>query len=129
MELLLDMEQQAINLVAKKLNEVIGKEMADKVMKSEPETVFSGLDLQVGGEGMKKYYDEIYPKFLDKYGKKWGAKVGETKISVDGGAEPIRYIDITPEMKAGVSKGQPLFAAAPIGVTGGLLGTQQDQRK
>jgi hypothetical protein len=131
----------------KKLNEVIGKEMADKVMKSEPETVFSGLDLQVGGEGMKKYYDEIYPKFLDKYGKKWGAKVGETKISTaggkptqyadyydyvkskDAGSEKVRYIDITPEMKAGVSKGQPLFAAAPIGVTGGLLGTQQDQRK
>jgi hypothetical protein len=124
----------------KKLNEVIGKEMADKVMKSEPETVFSGLDLQVGGEGMKKYYDEIYPKFLDKYGKKWGAKVGETKVGTvmeraensmipQMRQEPVRYIDITPEMKAGVSKGQPLFAAAPIGVTGGLLGTQQDQRK
>ena len=101
----------------------------------------SGVDLQVGGEGMKKYYDEIYPKFLDKYGKKWGAKVGETKIETErlrdasgipsmyANKETVRYIDITPEMKAGVSKGQPLFAAAPIGVTGGLLGTQQDQRK
>jgi hypothetical protein len=98
----------------------------------------SGVDLQVGGEGMKKYYDEIYPKFLDKYGKKWGAKVGETKIGTvmeraensmipQMKQESVRYIDITPEMKAGVSKGQPLFAAAPI--TGGLLGTQQDQRK
>ena len=124
----------------KKLNEVIGKEMSDKVMKADPETNFSGLDLQVGGEGMKKYYDEIYPKFLDKYGKKWGAKVGETDITTGrsnvGGVpsmypdrEKVRYIDITPEMKAGVSKGQPLFAAAPIGVTGGLLGTEQDQRK
>jgi hypothetical protein len=106
----------------------------------DTKTDYSGLDLQVGGEGMKKYYDEIYPKFLDKYGKKWGAKVGETDITtgrsnVDGmpsmypDREKVRYIDITPEMKAGVSKGQPLFAAAPIGVTGGLLGTQQDQRK
>lgn len=119
----------------------------------ETKTDYSGLDLQVGGEGMKKYYDEIYPKFLDKYGKKWGAKVGETKIRTQSdkqaqedldllealgedrskfsgsGMARVRYIDITPEMKAGVSKGQPLFAAAPIGVTGGLLGTQQDQRK
>ena len=152
----------------KKLNEVIGKEMSDKVMKADPETNFSGLDLQVGGEGMKKYYDEIYPKFLDKYGKKWGAKVKEVSLggesmgrgdienrldhlpngfkTTDGkfwedyddamthessliGSPIVRYLEITPEMKAGVSKGQPLFAAAPIGVTGGLLGTQEDQRK
>lgn len=152
----------------KKLNEVIGKEMSDKVMKADPETNFSGLDLQVGGEGMKKYYDEIYPKFLDKYGKKWGAKVKEVSLggesmgrgdienrldhlpngfkTTDGkfwedyddamthessliGSPIVRYLEITPEMKAGVSKGQPLFMAAPIGVTGGLLGTEQDQRK
>jgi hypothetical protein len=109
-------------------------------------TDYSGLDLQVGGEGMKKYYDEIYPKFLDKYGKKWGARVGDTKIRTqsdkqvqedldlleqlgedrskfsDSGMARVRYIDITPEMKAGVSKGQPLFMAAPIGA--GLLGSE-----
>ena len=123
----------------KKLNEVIGKEMSDKVMKAEPETNFSGLDLQVGGEGMKKYYDEIYPKFLDKYGKKWGAKIGETTITTGrsnvGGMpsmypdkEPIRYLDITPEMKAGVSKGQPLFAAVPAIPAAGLLAPQEKRR-
>ena len=128
----------------KKLNEVIGKEMADKVMKAEADSRFAGLDLKVGGEGMKKYYDEIYPKFLDKYGKKWGARVGETNINVKGGMpnessdyyidnstgsnmEKVRYIDITSEMKAGVSKGQPLFTAAPI-AGGGLLGAQQEER-
>jgi hypothetical protein len=41
--------------------------------------------------------------------------------------ERIRYLDITPEMKAGVSKGQPLFTAAPI-AGGGLLGAQQEER-
>ena len=111
---------------------------------------YSGLDLQVGGEGMKKYYDEIYPKFLDKYGKKYGASVGETSINTGkvqskdelaaqiygrgeiyrnlpseqkrkidvmfmdmAKDEPIRYLDITPQMKEGTSKGQPLFAAVP----------------
>jgi hypothetical protein len=91
---------------------------------------------------MKKYYDEIYPKFLDKYGKKWGAKVGETSIEtqkptiersgtaawkVSGKTEPIRYIDITPEMKASTSKGQPLFTATGVGA--GTAGATMDDRK
>ena len=90
-------------------------------------TELSGDGLKIGGEGMKKYYDEIYPKFLDKYGKKWGARVGETKVDAEGIQEPIRYLDITPEMKASVSKGQPLFQAAPI-IGTGLLGSQQEER-
>jgi len=149
----------------KKLSEVIGKDIADKVMQANANAKFTGLDLSVGGEGMKKYYDEIYPKFLDKYGKKWNAKIGETQISTGDNAwnmaeqikmrgisdaqwramseadkltlwneikksegktqESIRYIDITPEMKGAVSKGQPLFAAAPVGSIG--LGYQKDK--
>jgi hypothetical protein len=125
----------------KRLSDVVGKEMADKISKvAQGETRrLAGEDLRIGGEGMKKYYDEIYPKFLDKYGKKWGARIGETTVPTDrdtiGGMpsmyvnqEPIRYLDVTPEMKAGVSKGQPLFQAAPI-VGTGLLGSQQDERR
>jgi hypothetical protein len=150
----------------KKLDEVIGKEIAEKVMNAEANAKFSGLDLQVGGEGMKKYYDEIYPNFLNKYGKKYGAQVGETEIGLpqktssswayfrdwfaenhsDVGSsatalsnwekgsnnkyvkefekfrktptqkETVRYLDITPEMKKAVQKGQPL--AAVEGMTG-----------
>ena len=128
---------------AKELPEVVGKEIAEKIVKGEGKfgggrTTLSNLDLKVGGEGMKKYYDEIYPKFLDKYGKKWGAKIGQTTVPTDRAIidgmpsmypnqEPIRYLDITPEMKSGVSKGQPLFTAAPI-AGGGLLGAQQEER-
>jgi hypothetical protein len=123
----------------KKLSEVIGKDIADKVMKADADTKFTGLDLSVGGEGMKKYYDEIYPKFLDKYGKKYGAKVGETQITTgyardaDGipaqrpSKETIRYMDITPQMKEGTSKGQPLFAATPAIPAAGLL--DEEKRK
>ena len=124
----------------KKLNEVLGKEIADKVMNAQANAKFSGLDLQVGGEGMKKYYDEIYPAFLAKQGKKYNAKTGETRISTGrsnvGGMpsiypdkETIRYIDISPEMRGGVKKGQPLFTAAPIGGIGLGAGTQDDQRQ
>lgn len=130
-----DINGDAVNLpktryTAEELPSIVGKEIAEKMIKGEGQSgggrmTLRGLDLQVGGEGMKKYYDEIYPKFLDKYGKKWGAKVGETSISTERSRdasgipsmypqqEPIRYIDITPEMKASVSKGQPLFTAAP----------------
>jgi hypothetical protein len=121
---------------------LIGKEAARKLIEQPKQGTLRSLvgqELQVGGEGMKKYYDEIYPKFLDKYGKKWGARVGETTVPTDrdtiGGMpsmyvnqEPIRYLDVTPEMKAGVSKGQPLFQAAPI-IGTGLLGSQQDERR
>ena len=123
----------------KKLNEVLGKEIADKVMNAQANAKFSGLDLQVGGEGMKKYYDEIYPAFLAKQGKKYNAKTGETQIPAGrsnvGGMpsmypdkETIRYIDISPEMRGGVKKGQPLFTAAPIGGIGLGAGTQDQQQ-
>jgi len=141
------------------LSNAVGKEMAAKIARGEgtksgDNIIISGVDLQVGGEGMKKYYDEIYPKFLDKYGKKWNARVGETQIKVgkdvvDQGmmapgigfigettvkaapSETIRYIDITPEMKGAVSKGQPLFAAAPALPLGaqGLLGEPEKKKE
>jgi len=121
----------------KTVEEVLGKAMAKQIAEKKTGNL-QGDDLTIGGEGMKKYYDETYPKFLDKYGKKWGARVGDTTISTGrsnvGGVpsmypdkEPIRYLDITPEMKAGVSKGQPLFQAAPI-IGTGLLGSQQEER-
>jgi hypothetical protein len=110
----------------KELPNLVGKEMAKKIINGEgsgyPDgsissgsKVFTGIDLQVGGEGMKKYYDDVYPKFLEKYGKKWGASVGETQIKTGRGVpggEPVRYIDITPEMRKSVQKGQPLAAVS-----------------
>jgi hypothetical protein len=114
------------NFMGKNLSEVVGKDIAKEIMLNNKKTI-SGEGLDIGGEGMKKYYDEIYPKFLDKYGKKYGASVGETQITTDyardasgipaqrPSKETIRYLDITPQMKEGTSKGQPLFAATPIG--------------
>jgi len=139
-----DINGDAVNLpkaryAAEELPSLVGKEVADKIVKGEGQSgggrmTLRGLDLQVGGEGMKKYYDEIYPKFLDKYGKKWNARVGETRIKtgqgIPGGA-PVRYIDITPEMKGAVSKGQPLFAATPALPLGaqGLLGEPEKKKE
>lgn len=134
------------------LSDYIGKEAAKKLLDQSPSVngktglqtelrTLNGVDLQVGGEGMKKYYDEIYPQFLAKYGKKWGAKVGETTIptgrsqdasgipSMYPNKEPVRYIDITPQMKESVSKGQPLFSATGLatGAGAGTMATSQQE--
>jgi hypothetical protein len=115
----------------KNLDEIIGKDLANKVKddfanKSGNEHTYAGLELQVGGEGMKGFYDTILPKFLDKYAKKWDAKVGMTEISTPNAMyknmmgedmkAQVQYIDITPKMKESVlTKGQPLFAVGGAG--------------
>lgn len=126
------------NFMGKNLSEVVGKDIAKEIMLNNKKTI-SGEGLDIGGEGMKKYYDEIYPKFLDKYGKKYGASVGETQITTDyardasgipaqrPSKETIRYLDITPQMKEGTSKGQPLFAATPLLPATSLL--DEEKRK
>jgi hypothetical protein len=126
------------NFMGKNLSEVVGKDIAKEIMLNNKKTI-SGEGLDIGGEGMKKYYDEIYPKFLDKYGKKYGASVGETQITTDyardasgipaqrPSKETIRYLDITPQMKKGTSKGQPLFAATPLLPATSLL--DEEKRK
>jgi hypothetical protein len=102
---------------------IVGKEVAQKLLNAESNSMgvkaLEGVDLQVGGEGMKKYYDEIYPAFLEKQGKKYGAKVGETQVptdrsTIDGmpsmyqNKETVRYLDITPEMRKAIKEGQPI---------------------
>jgi len=98
------------NLQGKKLADVVGKEVAKKIMESNSQTI-KGEGLNIGGEGMKKYYDEVYPNYLNKLGKKYGSQVGETRIKTGRGVpggEPVRYLDITPEMRKAIKEGQPL---------------------
>jgi len=125
----------------KTVEEVLGKSMAKQIAEQRTGTI-KGDDLTIGGEGMKAYYDEIYPAFLAKQGKKYNAKTGETTIGKKGTIEKagrsyyqtpdtnatVRYIDISPEMRGGVKKGQPLFTAAPIGGIGLGAGMQDQQQ-
>jgi hypothetical protein len=70
-----------------KLPEYIGREGAKKLLDQNPDSVgyreLSGENLQVGGEGMKGFYDKIVPNFLNQFGKKYGAKVEQGQINVD----------------------------------------------
>ena len=93
-----------------KLAGIIGKDVANKITSStNNDGHLSGLDLQVGGEGMRKYYDEIYPGYLKKFGKKYGANTGKTMLDLDdGGAEFLHYMEITPAMRKEFSTGIPM---------------------
>lgn len=73
----------------------------------------SGIDLKVGGEGMKGFYDKILPAFANKFGKKWGAEVGKTKIEPGpdfGGTRNVHAMPITEGLRnAAIKEGFPLF--------------------
>lgn len=56
---------------------------------NQSKTEYTGVDLQIGGEGMKGFYDTILPKYLDKYGKKWDAKTGMTNLSKNWQGEDL----------------------------------------
>lgn len=102
---------------------IVGKELAAKIVAGEGKprgsgaarvTDLTGLDLKIGGEGMRGFYDKIVPDYLNKYGKKYGAKVGTDMIntkSVDAdlGVVAVHAFPITDAMRTEVMKGQMLF--------------------
>jgi hypothetical protein len=117
------------------LENTIGKDLAKKIVEDAPNNPdgkeYSGLDLKVGGEGMKGFYDKILPDFINKYGKKHGLKVGQTTLSgfksknLYNDQDSVHYFDLTPESKESfLKKGQPMFAVAPA-----MAITDEDSRR
>jgi hypothetical protein len=120
------------------LPSTVGKDLATKIVNDFNEgkytspgsrsNVYKGLDLKVGGEGMKGFYDDILVKSVDKYVKKWGAKTSDIKLKADvkeaskdvdrfpeafaqaTGVKPSPAIEVTDAMKKDITaQGQPLF--------------------
>ena len=92
------------------LAEKIGKEAAERLLAQEPKRVvesgtaksqreLSGMDLKVGGEGMRGFYDRMLPQFVSKYVKKWGGKVERSHVV---GRNAIDPDDLTDEQIAEV---------------------------
>lgn len=99
------------NLVGKQLSDVVGKDLAAKILstdRSENSVRYEGDNLRIGGEGMKGFYDKILPVFMNKYGKKWGVKVEDIHLNLEGGLD-MHSIPVTDEMKASVMEGQVMF--------------------
>lgn len=117
-----------------RVEEVVGKDVATKIANGEGKSgggrmTLRGLDLKVGGEGMRKFYDEILPSVANDVLKKLGGgKVGAVDVAKAGReGKSVRAEDIArmkaeglmteqpgfiiPEsLKAKVSGGLPLFA-------------------
>jgi len=72
---------------ASKLEEYVGKDVAEKIIAGAGEQSsppgykrLSGVDLKVGGEGMRAFYDKIVPQVAEKLGKKFRAKVADLQV-------------------------------------------------
>jgi hypothetical protein len=91
----------AKGIPAKDLSDYVGKDVADRIVTasaSAPNGTLRGVDLQVGGEGMKAFYDKIVPNTLRDLGKSMGLKIElePVKLFTDGDNLSFR---ITPEVR------------------------------
>ena len=110
------------------LADTIGKELADRIITETNEgktnNTYRGLELKVGGEGMKGFYDKILPKAVAKYVKQWGAKVERTTQLFEAEADIMNgeeagsadlelwKVEIPPVMRDTLlAEGQATFAA------------------
>jgi hypothetical protein len=84
------------------LPEYIGKEAAEKLL-AQPafgtRRSLGGVDLKVGGEGMRGFYDKILPNEVQKYVKQWGGKVEKAELDVapPDAAGRLRYEVLDPQ--------------------------------
>lgn len=102
------------------LEQYIGKDAAKKLINQQIENnertgypsqqrTLSGLDLQVGGEGMTGFYDKMIPDYLNQFGKPYGVQVelggfklkGDPSMRGDAserlGLAGQRFDEMTPE--------------------------------
>jgi hypothetical protein len=92
------------------IESLVGKEIARKIF--DTTTSFgslTGLDLQVGGEGMKGFYDKMIPDYLNTFGKKYNVQTemggyklkGDPSLRGDAserlGLAGQSFADMTPE--------------------------------
>jgi hypothetical protein len=111
------------------IHEHVGKEIAEKLL-AQPPSLLNGrhflddLNLTIGGEGMKSYYDKIVPNRIMDVAKKAGApvKVEPHKIDTAEGEKTLHSIRMTPELRAAIMRGLPVYKA------GGSVGDPQALR-
>lgn len=124
----------------------VGKELAQKILSDEksipggPVRRLEAGQLEVGGEGMKTFYDKIFENFIRGYVKKWGGAVSTTVIpaipvrpgengkfdgqvseagawskgyDTEDEARTLKSVTITPQMVEAVRQGQTIGALSP----------------
>lgn len=89
------------------LEGVVGKEIAEKIINGEgnkyrgrKDTVLEGVDLKIGGEGMKSFYDRIVPQVAtDVVRKIGGTKASNMQVSIDESPGETAYEVVLPNGK------------------------------
>ena len=116
---------------AKDLERYVGKDLAEKIINQKERTIYSGLDLKVGGEGLKKLYDVDFRNVVNNLPavKKAGQKVGTAEISeavhgnvytgqfdligtpeAEAPKTAVHALSLTPAIRESVMGGQALFS-------------------
>lgn len=80
--------------------------------RGEPMRRLTGLRLQMGGGGMRGFYDRILPATANRWARPFGAQVTTAQIRpvFRFPAFEVHALDITPAMRAAVAEGLPLFS-------------------
>jgi hypothetical protein len=119
------------------LPDFIGKEASERLIASKqkkftqgsPDGIvekyhhaIKGKDLEIGGEGMKSFYDKMMVKTANKFAKKYGQKV-EVK-SMGNAAKEVWSLKLTPEMKKDILKGGVALSGAGVAATS-LMGQEE----
>jgi SAM-dependent methyltransferase len=117
---------------AEELPDVVGKELAEAIINGEgsdsPVHIdegrrIEGKDLEVGGEGMRDFYDKIIPRsVIPQIQKELGVPKSQRKLEVidvehDGGSTKMLGMPITPEIAEKV-RGNGLTMFSPGGAKG-----------
>ena len=90
-----DTESLARHAPKERLHEYIGDELAAKVLSGEAKVneagwfVFTDLDLDTGGEGLRQVYDKDLVNVANSMAKKWGVQVGASEIQADSTMTPL----------------------------------------
>lgn len=112
----LDMKGKEIFNGTKPMDELpdfIGKEAAEKIEAGGNFTQLRDIDLKIGGEGMRGFYDRIVPQVANDVLKKIGRGKVES-LAIDGNDQ--RGFTITDSMRGAVRNRLPLFAKDSQGV-------------
>jgi len=95
--------------VGKDLADVVGKEIATRIMQASGETTLRADDLKIGGEGMMAFYDEIVPQAAAKLAKKLG---GETATAYGDSSQHVETVMWSPD--SGFFEAVPKRGGDPI---------------
>jgi hypothetical protein len=108
--------RQTPSFEGKRLSDVIGKELADRISE-QPSGRLAGADLTVGGQGMIGFYDKILVAAANKIGKKYSATVKRGRVDAGKFDSDLKeraeshVMLLTPELRDAALAGMPLFKA------------------